>query len=113
MRRLANQSRDDSYASNRDYQALHKRHSRRVGPIGRSGGRLVFKAAVAADKLGLVCWGGYLRASKSMTLQAELNFSSKETTQAVNLDTVWRRVGAVISDVAGSSTLALYDTVRH
>jgi hypothetical protein len=63
MRRLANQSRKDTYNSNRDYQSLHDRRAQRFTPLVRGACRLVFSEKLAADPKGFACWGGYAKQS--------------------------------------------------
>ena len=109
MRRLAKQSRDDTYNSNRDYQTLHPRRSRRIVPREGTDGRLVLEAPIPADSLGMACWGGYARASRSTVLTTEMRVGSVDAISIIHLDRNWRRIGGVLTDVksAGVAKLTL------
>jgi len=107
MRRLANQSRDDTYRSNRDYQTLHQRRGQRFVPRGGSPFRLVFEAQIVADFRGLVCWGGYGLALTPTTLTATLSAGDHAHTSQVKIDPSWRRIGALVTAAPSEGIIRL------
>ena len=98
MRRLAKQSRKDTYKSNRDYQTLHDRRGQRIVPRGRSPLRLVLETKLKADDSGLVCWGGYVRAESASSASVTLVLFGFRRTYQIKLDRQWRRMGALVRD---------------
>ncbi len=109
MRRLAKQSREDTYRSNRDYQTIQERHAQRFIPQGGAPFRLVFEAQLEADDRGLVCWGGYAFALAPTIAKATLSVGNKEHAWQAKIDPKWRRVGALVTgeSEAGAARLTL------
>lgn len=97
MRRLAKQSRKDTYKSNRDYQTLHDRRGQRFVPVERSPFRIVFEAMIEHDSIGLVCWGGYALARSPITLTATLVIQGRAHPCQIKIDRGWRRMGAIVT----------------
>jgi hypothetical protein len=92
MRRLANQSRDDVYASRRDYQQIEERQGVAVRPRGRGTHRLVFPVAESAPDARLVAIGGFVAPNRKTCVTLELVGSAGEATRTYSLDPVWSRV---------------------
>lgn len=109
MRRLANQSREDTYNSNRDYQSLHDRRAQRFVPLARGACKLVFSAKLVADSKGRACWGGYILAKVPTTITATLSAGGRTVASAIKVEPNWQRFGSIVTDVlgAGKATLTL------
>jgi hypothetical protein len=107
MRRLANQSREDTYNSNRDYQAIHDRRSQRFVPLVRGDCKLVFSAKIDADSQGRVCWGGYILSRVATTVTATLAVEGKEHAQKLKVEPNWRRFGGLISGATQATKAVL------
>lgn len=107
MRRIASQSRDDTYNSNRDYQLLHDRRGRGFVPLARGESRLVFTTRVSADSDGLVCWGGYFLSKTVTTIAATLWAGGVEHPQEVKVEPKWRRFGFLATGIPKASTARL------
>ncbi len=87
MRRLAKQSREDTYSSNRDYQAIHDRRAQRFD----------------ADAHGRVCWGGYILSTVPTTVTATLTVGDADHVEKIRVEPNWRRFGDPVSGGARSS----------
>ncbi len=107
MRRLAKQSREDTYKSNRDYQTLHDRRGERFLPRGRGTFRLVFEAILKPDARGLACWGGYALAKSPTTLTVTFSIQGRDHACQFKLDGSWRRIGALVTDEPGTGSVRL------
>lgn len=92
MRRLANQSRDDVYASSRDYQQIEDRQGVSVRPHGRGKHRLVFPIAESTRDERLVAIGGFLAPGRKASVSIELAGPIGQVTRIYALDPVWSRV---------------------
>ena len=107
MRRLANQSREDTYKSNRDYQALHDRRGQSFVPLVRGECKLVFSTTVEADPKGRVCWGGYVLADLPTTIAATLSIGGRDTTAEIKVDPRWRRCGGLATGITEAGKVVL------
>jgi hypothetical protein len=107
MRRIANQSREDTYRSNRDYQTLIERCGQRFVPRGGSSFRLVFETHVDADARGLLCWGGYALAQAPITAIVTISADDREYRWEVKIDPSWRRLGALVTEAPGAGIARL------
>ena len=110
MRRLANQSREDIYSSNRDYQTLHDRRAQRFSTLEAGAARLVLSADIAADSNGLVCWGGYFFAEAPTTMRVTLSLGGQlRGVVDVGAAPAWQRVGSLVRNApeADVATLSL------
>lgn len=96
MRRLAKQTRDDTYKSKRDYQSLHEGTARRYLPPGRPPFRLAFTADVARGPVERICWGGYAMLDGPVTVRATLTVGDKVASADLRLDRRWQRVGGLV-----------------
>lgn len=97
MRRLAKQSREDTYKSNRDYQSLHERCAQRFVARGPGSSRLVFTAKLRADPTGLVCWGGYVLSTSPITILATLSTPERNVAAEIKVEPNWQRFGALVT----------------
>lgn len=98
MRRLAKQTRDDDYASRRDYQELSTAIGQVIGPEGDGPHRVTFRAAVDTEtNTDFVGAGVYLQPSApvtvTMTVQAGGEAGARDA--ALGADH-WNRVGVAI-----------------
>lgn len=109
MRRLANQSREDTYKSNRDYQSLHHRRAQRFVPLNRSAFRLAFSTTLEADSDGRACWGGYILSHSPTTITATLTVEGREHVSSMKVEPNWQRFGNIVTGAlsAGKATLTL------
>ena len=107
MRRLAKHSREDDYKSTRDYQVLHRRYGRRFQPTDKGPCHLGLAATVQVDSGGLVCWGGYARASGATLLEAGLFGETSQSSTSWHLDRQWRRLGSILGSSTNSGTVRL------
>jgi hypothetical protein len=114
MRRLAKQSREDTYKSNRDYQSLHDRRAQRFVPRGPGSSRLVFTAKLQADSTGLACWGGYVLSKSPTTILATLSMQERNDATEIKVEPNWQRFGALVTgvppDLKATLTLEWYNT---
>jgi hypothetical protein len=101
MRRLAKQSREDTYRSNRDYQTLHERRAQRFIPRAGDVFSVAFLASLEADNNGCVCWGGYVLSRKPMTITATLSVDGVHHVSQIHVGSNWQRFGALLMGVQG------------
>lgn len=107
MRRLAKQSRKDTYKSNRDYQTLHDRQGRQFTPRRAGSNRLVFRTELPR-KLDLgVCWGGYIRIKPATTFVARLTAGTDTHEESFKVDQRWSRVGGLMAVTGTPRTATL------
>ena len=95
MRRLASQSRDDTYNSQRDYQHLEDARSLRFVPSGPAPVVLCLTRPLN-DEGGPYAAGGFLRSAAALELQASLGSDSGATVTEVSIGTAWQRFGIVL-----------------
>ncbi|HET9198827.1 MAG TPA: hypothetical protein VFN92_11300 [Solirubrobacterales bacterium] len=95
MRRLATKSRDDAYASQRDYQHIEEARSVRFVPRGPGIADLCL-ARPLADEPGPYAAGGYLRSTGPSTIEASINGDTDATLSEVTVGTAWQRFGMVL-----------------
>lgn len=107
MRRLANQSREDTYNSNRDYQVIHDRRAQRFLPLRDGACRLVFVSKVDADSNGRVCWGGYILSKTITTITATISVDNVEHAQEIRVEPNWHRVGGLVTGVPQATSVLL------
>jgi len=98
MRRLANQSRKDTYTSLRDYQTLHDRRGQRFVPLGASPFKLILDLRAPGKADGLFCWGGYVRSQVGTLLTASIVLKGETTVWSFSLDPRWRRIGGLVKN---------------
>jgi hypothetical protein len=103
MRRLAKQSREDTYNSNRDYQLIHDRRGQRFVPLVSSDFTLVFSRKIDADDRGRVCWGAYILSKVATNVTATLTVEGKDHVQEIRLEPNWRRFGGIVSGITQAS----------
>lgn len=98
MRRLAQQSRDDTYASLRDYQELHSAQGMGFRPVGNDEHVLTFTAqASTATNSEFVGAGAYLNPSVPVRARLTLSASAAEASIAAELGGgYWNRIGVAI-----------------
>ncbi|MFE9608851.1 HNH endonuclease [Streptomyces sp. NPDC006012] len=110
MRRLAKHTRDDAYASKRDYQELHQVRSVRVYSGANLENRLSFTAGPTADTAygTLAAFGAYIAAETPLELTALLSQGNTSKIGVFNLSADFTRVGFALSaDEQGPISLEL------
>ena len=107
MRRLANQSREDVYQSNRDYQSLHARRGQQFAPTTTGPARLVFSLKLPGADHGLACWGVYWRSTASTTVEASITTGGMIREWTFRIDGRWRRAGGLLTDFSEAGELRL------
>lgn len=98
MRRLAQQTRDDVYASLRDYQELHTAQGEAFRPVDDGEHSLVFDAetSVAVNSM-FTAVGVYLNPSVSVRLKLTLSADGRETSVSGELAAGrWNRLGVAM-----------------
>ena len=98
MRRLACQSREDSYSSLKDYQTVHQARGLRI-TTKRAGGeaKLVFRQKLATTaNTDFVGFGGFLRPSKDIDVRVRLCAGNAVEDKSIPLQSDWTRVSAII-----------------
>lgn len=95
MRRLAAQSRDDAYNSQRDYQHIEEARGLRLVPRGPEPVSLCLTRPVAGEP-GPYAVGGFLRGTKALELDISLGVDSEATIAELPVGTTWRRFGIVL-----------------
>src|SRR2546421_11497049 len=106
MRRLAKHSRDDKYASQKDYQTIAKQKSLRI-KFPEKGERLVFSAKLQKGNLPFIGFGGYIRSPQSCTLRVAVQKNgdiSRERRFEINKN--WSRIG-VVTDYDGEKSVTV------
>ncbi|MFE3675910.1 HNH endonuclease [Streptomyces griseus] len=111
MRRLAQHTRDDAYASKRDYQELHQVRSVRAYSGTPANNRLVLTAepvdGIASGNIA--AFGAYIAAETPLKLTARLCWGDSSRAVAFDLATDFTRVGfALGADEQGPLSLELY-----
>ena len=96
MRRLANQTRDDTYTSNRDYQTTYQRIGQLIEPSGRALLRLVMRGSAEEGESGLVGAGGFLQTSGEAAVKARLYADGESSAVTLSLGPVWKRFGLLV-----------------
>lgn len=100
MRRLANQSREDLYKSQRDYQTCHTKISQAIlisHQISSSGLAILtlVNSSPAIEHSGFVAFGGFLYPSCDCAVTLQIEVGSKEISKDVRLSKAWNRVGLI------------------
>ena len=106
VRRLAKQTRDDVYASRRDYQTLQEEVTQRLRPPVRSS-RSTLTLRAEIDEPGnspFVGFGAFLRAEQPVELVATLRADGVSVTRSFALPDQWSRVGLVV-DAPGANAV--------
>ncbi|GHJ12700.1 hypothetical protein TPA0908_06950 [Micromonospora sp. AKA38] len=93
MRRLANQSRDDVYNSQRDYQTIHSGQGVRFRSLGGAHGRITLARRTGAPLQPLAGVGGYIAPSAHAEIYLSLDSGGAEATRGFQLSPVYSRVG--------------------
>jgi hypothetical protein len=107
VRRLANRSRGDDYASRRDYQVVHDAQGLRVVPR-TTPVRLVLRTDVDPSGAAFIAAGGFLAPDADVTIEIALDSGRGASRQVLLAAQRWNRVGIVTSaDHAASLTLSL------
>ena len=98
MRRLAKQTRDDEYASQRDYQELSIAIGQVIHPVSAGPHRVTFRAAVDTEtNTNFVGAGVYLQPSEPVTVTLTIRADGEEGTRDAALGADhWNRVGMAI-----------------
>jgi hypothetical protein len=104
LRRLAAQSREDTYSSLKDYQTVHDARGRRFTVTGAADeAKLVLRQELAVKaNTDFVGFGGFLRPSQDTTVRIQLSVgdTTEETSKPLLGD--WTRVGVVV-EAAGAA----------
>ena len=95
MRRLATQSRDDAYNSQRDYQHIEEAKGLRFVPRDTGPVSLCFAQPLRSEK-GPFAAGGFLRSTGPLKMEASLASDSGATIADLSTGTTWRRFGIVL-----------------
>jgi len=93
MRRLAVQSRNDEYASRRDYQTVQEQQSLRLVPHDTPSRIILLGDSLDDDDSALIGFGGYIKSSSAISLLLTATAGSVTAEALVPLDTAWQRVG--------------------
>jgi hypothetical protein len=107
MRRLARQSREDSYASNRDYQEIFERDSLALHPSEGGDAHVVLRSPLE-DGAGTkyVGAGGFVYAPKATLLRLRLTTSKAARERAFELRRGWNRVALALEDSESNEATA-------
>ncbi|MFE6284522.1 HNH endonuclease [Streptomyces sp. NPDC057877] len=111
MRRLAKHTRDDAYASKRDYQELNRVRSVKVYPGVNLDNHLTFTAEPTVETAHgtLVAFGAYIAAETPLELTALLRRGNVSKSGVFNLSADFTRVGFALSaDEPGPISLELF-----
>lgn len=107
MRRLAKQSRDDTYKSLKDYQQITSKTSKRLAARDNWSIALSGKNKFAPERP--IAWGGYFASDEPSVIKVTIEQEDVVLlTQDIELDNQWRRVGGIsIATKAGGFTLKI------
>lgn len=93
MRRLAKQSRDDKYASQRDYQIITK-HQTLTIKFAKPDSRIVLEKRLSPTDSNFVGFGGYVKPSASCKARVSLIVKGEVVREKdVSLKAGWNRIG--------------------
>jgi hypothetical protein len=97
MRRLAVQSRNDGYASVRDYQELHEKIAHRFA-VNSEQNRIVFTKDIEppAGVANFIGFGGFVCTARSTCLTVTIEINGFLETKNFNIGNAWSRVGFAI-----------------
>ncbi len=95
MRRLAAQSRDDAYNSQRDYQHVEEARSLRFVPSGPDSVTL-YLVRPLEDEPGPYAAGGFLRSNSAFDLGVSLDADSGASSIELPIGAAWQRFGIVL-----------------
>lgn len=108
MRRLAGQSRKDTYSSLRDYQEVFEERSLRITPRGRGRAKIVLSRTTDAGNTGYIGAGGFLWSPKATEVIITVRGGDRESSRPYELLAGWNRFGlAVESDPPEVATLEI------
>lgn len=115
MRRLASQTRDDAYNSQRDYQTLVEGQGLRFTVENGKFPAIKFTTGPleVASSARFAAFGCFLRSSADLALQATLTLNGSSRSIELSIDLNWRRFGLAIPVVdsgEGEVVLALAST---
>lgn len=93
MRRLAKNSRKDTYLSNRDYQTLRDSSTMRITFKNPGANEISFSVRTLPFCEGLYGFGGYIKPNKdcNLTIAIQSGFNTRE--KSFNLVSDWNRIG--------------------
>jgi len=104
MRRLAKQSREDTYKSNRDYQTIQEKVTKRISVAGAGPHEIIFANAVVTIPERLQAWGGYMASTAPVAISVRVSDGGQaQDVRIFELDENWRRIGGLLKDVSGSA----------
>jgi 5-methylcytosine-specific restriction endonuclease McrA len=98
MRRLAKQSRDDAYKSQRDYQTIHEVKTQALKFIANDGeNSLVLTNEIKETaNTRYVAFGGFLYPLKDITVYVKLEAKDVIVSKKFKLSSSWNRVGLIV-----------------
>ncbi|MBD6618137.1 hypothetical protein FNW02_20485 [Komarekiella sp. 'clone 1'] len=97
MRRLAKQSRDDAYNSQRDYQTLHKVKIQALEFIGSEKSSLVLTNTIKnSANTNCVVFGGFLYPSEGISIEVKLDTGDASESKVIKLTNAWNRIGVIV-----------------
>ncbi len=97
MRRLAKQTRNDQYNSNKDYQTLHSKRALEICPKSAGKQRLVFvKRSEKSLDSGIVAFGGFVAPSTDVNLSVTLETKQTRKNVVFCLTSTWNRIGLMV-----------------
>ncbi len=105
MRRLAAQSRNDSYASTRDYQELHQKVSQRFTTQSIRNCISFAITEELADQSSFVGVGAYIFGNKSIPLTVRLIVNEVQHEHVFNIGHAWSRIGFAVDASIDAGTL--------
>jgi hypothetical protein len=111
MRRLATQSRDDEYNSQRDYQQIEEAKGLRFVARDPEAVSLCFFQPLR-DESGPYAAGGFLRGKKPLKIEVSLASDSGATITDLSVGTTWTRFGIVLPVLDANELRMRFDWQR-
>lgn len=99
MRRLAAQSRNDGYATVRDYQTIHEKASLRMRPIelGPEYSITLVKSVTCTEQSApYIGFGGFVAAERAGELVIRLDVGPSSIERTFHIDSTWCRIGLAL-----------------
>jgi len=96
MRRLASRTREDAYASKRDYQTLHVKQGVRLSVRDGNAPELVLiEGSLTKGNTNWYGFGGFVFPAKACSLTVSLESGASTTTREFHLAERWNRIGVI------------------